>query len=187
MISMNKTTIGTDEQSRVDWFTVVKVPIANINVAEQIFRFLPMKRFTSQSNLYSDVKRFLLDIQRYRKNIETKFYEEARLYNYLTGEELPITATLIIEEFGWLGWYMKSKKYPVTFRIILHDKMWNKDKQVLLHGHFEVYSLKVVVRSFSDTSNSGRREEIIINNKKFFRYSGLFSNIYDPFIPEGPI
>jgi hypothetical protein len=187
MISMNKATIGTDEQSRVDWFTVVKVPIAKIKVAEQIFRFLPMKRFTSQSNLYSDVKRFLLDIQRYRKNIETKFYEEARLYNYLTGEELPITTTLIIEEFGWLGWHMKSKKYPVTFRITLHDKMWNKDKQVLLHGYFEVYSLKVVVRSFSDTSNSGRREEIIINNKKFLRYRGLFSNIYDPFIPESHI
>ena len=112
---------------------------------------------------------------------EVVFYEEARLYEYLTGEELPVKVDVLCFEGAWRG-YVRPRSIPVSFRVEFRDKMWrNRTRRVTGQGLLEIRRVKSEVVPIPKGLGG---EVIVLDGKKFVRISGFYSTIYDVFLPE---
>ncbi|MCC6002838.1 MAG: hypothetical protein LM590_00650 [Thermofilum sp.] len=170
--------------SWTEWFTVLKVPIAKIIVGDQVFFFSPTRRVTTPSQLLAVLKEDAWRIIDKEKTYEASFHEEARLFDYFTGEEAPISVLLLTAGAGWKLRREKARQIPIHFQVTLYDKMWNKEKEITTQGVLEVYSLKAEFRIAPSQDLPGYREETIIEGKKFVRLHGLFTTEFDPFTPK---
>ena len=170
--------------SWAEWFTVLKVPIAKIIVGDQAFFFSPTRRVTTPSQLLAVLKEDAWRIINAEKAHEASFREEARLFDYFTGEGVHIGVAVLTAEICWKQRREKARQIPINFHVTLHDKLWSREKEITIQGVLEVYSLRAEVHVAPSLGVPGYREEVIIQGKKFERLQGLFTTPYEPFIPE---
>ena len=170
--------------SWAEWFTVLRVPILKITIGDQVFFFSPTRRINTPSELLAVLKEDAWRIIDSEKPYQAKFYETARLFDYLNGQEAPTSAAVLTAEAVWKQRREKARQIPVNFHAIFHDKMWNKEKEITSQGLIETYSVKAEVRVAPLRGASEYREEIIIQGKKFTRLQGSLTTYYTPFMPE---
>jgi len=170
--------------SWAEWFTVLRVPILKITIGDQVFFFSPTRRINTPSELLAVLKEDAWRIIDSEKPYQAKFYETARLFDYLNGQEAPTSAAVLTAEAVWKQRREKARQIPVNFHAIFYDKMWNKEKEITSQGLIETYSVRGEVRIVTSHGVPGYREEAIINVKRFERFQGLFTTPYEPFVPE---
>jgi len=171
-------------KSWVEWFTVLKVPILKIAIGCQVFFFSPTRRINTPGELFKVLKEDAWRIIDSEKPYQAKFYETARLFDYLNGQEATISVAVLTAEAGWKQHREKTRQLPIQFHVTLHDKLWSREKEITIQGILEVYSLKAEVHVAPSLGLPGYREEVIIQGKKFKRLQGLFTIPNEPFIPE---
>jgi hypothetical protein len=167
-----------------EWFAVLKVPILKITIDDQVFFFSPTRRVNTPGELLKVLKEDAWRIINSEKAYQAKFYETARLFDYLNGQEATISVAVLTAEAGWKQHREKARQIPIKFHVTLHDKIWNKEKEITSQGLIEVYSLKAEVRIVPSQGALGYREEVIIEGKKLVRLHGLFATYNEPFTPE---
>jgi hypothetical protein len=172
------------ENISTEWFTVLKVPILKITIGDQVFFFSPTRRINTPGELLKVLKEDAWRIIDSEKPCQAKFFETARLFDYFTGQEVPISIAVLTAEAGWKQNREKARQIPIQFHVTLHDKIWNKEKEITSQGLIETYSIKGEVRIVTSHGVPGYREESIINVKRFERFQGLFTTPYEPFVPE---
>ncbi|MCI4463087.1 MAG: hypothetical protein JHC30_02820 [Caldisericum sp.] len=170
--------------SYTEWFTVIKVPILKITIGDQLFFFSPTRRISTPGELLAVLKEDTWRIIDSEKPYQAKFYETARLFDYLSGQEVPISVAVLTAEAGWKQRREKARQIPIKFHVTLHDKIWNKEKEITSQGLMETYSVKAELRVAPLRGASEYREEIIIQGKKFTRLQGSLTTYYTPFMPE---
>jgi len=170
--------------SYTEWFTVLKVPILKITIGDQVFFFSPTRRINTPGELLKVLKEDAWRIIDAAKPYQAKFFETARLFDYLNGQEATISVAVLTAEAGWKLRREKARQIPIKFHVTLHDKIWNKEKEITSQGLIEVYSFKAEVRVLPSQGVSGHQEESNINEKKFVKIGGLVTTYHDPFIPE---
>jgi hypothetical protein len=163
----------------MQWFVVVRIPILKITVGDQTLRFAPIHEDDPWEQRVFPY-RCLKVIQQARGVLEATRYAYARLYNYFTGEELPIEVRTTNAEYALPGWRERARHVPVLFKILLEDPQWRKEKVVRAHALLEVYSARGEVNSCA----RAREEWVELGGKKFTRVLGLFSTANDPFVCE---
>ena len=171
-------------KSWVEWFTVLKVPILKITIGDQVFFFSPTRKINTPNELLAVLKEDAWRIIDSEKAQEASFHEEARLFDYFTGEEAHISVAVLTAEICWKQRREKARQIPIHFHVTFHDKLWSRDKEITIQGILEVYSLRAEVHVAPSLGLPGYREEVIIQGKKFERLQGLFTTPYEPFIPE---
>jgi hypothetical protein len=170
--------------SYTEWFTVLKVPILKITIEDQVFFFSPTRRINTPGELLKMLKEDAWRIIDAEKAHEASFHEEARLFDYFTGEGIHITVAVLTAETCWKQQREKARQIPIKFHVTLHDKLWSREKRITIQGILEVYSLRTEVHVTPSQGIPGYQEEVIIQGKKFERLQGLFTTPYEPFIPE---
>jgi len=78
--------------SWAEWFTVLKVPILKITIGDQVFFFSPTRRINTPGELLKVLKEDAWRIIDLEKPYQAQFHETARLFDYLNGQEVPISA-----------------------------------------------------------------------------------------------
>jgi len=172
------------ENGWAEWFTVLKVPILKITIGDQVFFFSPVRKITTPSQLLAALKEDAWRIIDAGRAFEASFYEEARLFDYFAGREVPIAVAVLTSESGWKQRREKARQIPIRFHVTLHDKMWSREREIISKGVMEVYSQKAEFHVSPSLGVPGYREMAIIGVKKFERLRGLFTTPYEPFIPE---
>jgi hypothetical protein len=167
-----------------EWFTVLKVPILKITIDDQVFFFSPIRRVNTPGELLKVLKEDAWRIINSEKAYQAKFFETARLFDYFNGQEVPISVAVLTAEAGWKLRREKARQIPIKFHVTLHDKIWNKEKEITSQGLMETYSVKAELRVAPLRGASEYREEIIIQGKKFTRLQGSLTTYYTPFMPE---
>uniref|UniRef100_A0A7C1CEY2 Uncharacterized protein n=1 Tax=Thermofilum adornatum TaxID=1365176 RepID=A0A7C1CEY2_9CREN len=167
-----------------EWFTVIKLPILKIAIGDQVFLFSPTRRINTPSELFKVLKEDAWRIIDSEKPYQAKFFETARLFDYLSGQEATISVAVLIAEAGWKQRKEKARQIPINFHVTLHDKIWNKEKEITSQSLIEVYSLKAEVRIVPSQGAPGYQEEVIIEGKKLVRLHGLFATYNEPFTSE---
>jgi hypothetical protein len=170
--------------SWAEWFTVLKVPILKITIEDQVFFFSPTRRINTPGELLKVLKEDKWRIIDSEKPYQAKFYETARLLDYLSGQEATISVAVLTAEAGWKQHREKARQIPIKFHVTLHDKIWNKEKEITSQGLIEIYSVKAEVRLAPSQGVPGYRQEAIIEGKKLVRLHGLFATDNEPFTPE---
>jgi hypothetical protein len=170
--------------SWAEWFTVLRVPILKITIGDQVFFFSPTRRINTPGELLKVLKEDAWRIIDLEKPCQAKFFETARLFDYLNGQDAPISVAVLTAEAGWKQRREKARQIPVNFHAIFYDKMWNEEKEITSQSLIEVYSLKAEVRIAPSQGALGYREEVIIEGKKLVRLHGLFATYNEPFTPE---
>jgi hypothetical protein len=162
------------------WFVVVRIPVLKIAVGDSVLRFAPVEEGMYLWGQREFPYRCLKVVQQARGVLEVTRYAYARLYNYFTGEELPIEVRTTNAEYALPGWRERARHVPVLFKILLEDPQWRKEKVVRAHALLEVYSARGEVNSCV----CAREEWVELGGKKFTRTLGLFSTANDPFVCE---
>jgi hypothetical protein len=170
--------------SYTEWFTVLKVPILKITIGDQVFFFFPTRRINTPGELLKVLKEDAWRIIDAEKPYQAKFFETARLFDYFSGQEATITVAVLTAEAGWKQRREKARQIPIKFHVTLHDKIWNKEKEITRQGLIETYSVKAEVRVVPSQGALGYREEVIIEDKKLVKLHGLFAAYNEPFTPE---
>jgi len=167
-----------------EWFAVLKVPILKITIDDQVFFFSPTRRVNTPGELLKVLKEDAWRIINSEKAYQAKFYETARLFDYLNGQEATISVAVLTAEACWKQHREKAKQLPIKFHVTLHDKIWNKEKEITSQGLIEIYRVQAEVRIAPSQGVQGYRQEAIIEGKKLVRLHGLFATDNEPFTPE---
>jgi len=167
-----------------EWFAVLKVPILKITIDDQVFFFSLTRRINTPGELLKVLKEDAWRIIDSEKPCQAKFYETARLFDYFNGQEATISVAVLTAEAGWKQRREKARQIPINFHVTLHDKIWNKEKEITSQSLIETYSVKAEVRIAPSQGIPGYRQEAIIEGKKFVRLHGLFATDNEPFTPE---
>jgi len=175
--------VGSEEGCWTDWFTLVRFPIAKVRVEEQVLFFAPTRRVGSLGELYSVLREDVWRVAGSRGVFEACFSGEVRLFDYFTGEELPVEVRLLSAECGWRGWREKGRGVPVRFKVVLRDRLWRREREVEVSGVLEVYSTRAEVRVLPSPGGLGYREEALVGGRKFVRTLSLFAATNEPFTP----
>ncbi|AJB42000.1 MAG: hypothetical protein QXW42_06330 [Thermofilum sp.] len=170
--------------SYTEWFTVLKVPILKITIGDQVFFFSLTRRINTPGELFKVLKEDAWRIIDAEKPYQANFYETARLFDYFSGQEVPISIAVLTAEAGWKQHREKTRQLPIQFHVTLHDKIWNKEKEITSQGLIEIYRVKAEVRIAPSQGIPGYRQEAIIEGKKLVRLYGLFATDNEPFTPE---
>jgi len=182
--------VGSEDGVWADWFAVARVPVLKVSVGGQPLFFTPTRRVRSLGELRSALgslrDTLLRDAAAGVGGFLASFSEEVRLFEYLTGEELPVEARVLSAECGWRGVRERARHLPVLFKVVLHDAFWDRRREVEARGVLELYSTRAEVRVVPSPGVLGYREEVVVNGREFVRVRGLFTALdeHEPFTPK---
>jgi hypothetical protein len=159
------------------WFTIVKVPILKLVIGDQVLRFAPVSCDIGERELPSRCLRLAE-----QRVCEVTHYARVRLFDYLTGAELPIREEVRYIEYALPGMRMRAWHTLIIHKVLLQDPQWRREKIVKTRTLLEVYSARGEVNSCARAFPC--EEWVVLGGKKFTRTLGLFSTANDPFVCE---
>jgi hypothetical protein len=175
-------------EENLRWFTVVKVPLLRLSVGDSTLIYSVTGRVGFRSYLtypspYPDFVDRVLGLMRAKEHAVERI-DEATLYDYFTGEELPIHTETAYANYAFQFQWVK-KAVPIKFIVHLKDRLWRRERVVEQSTTLETYSLKAGITVKPPKPwEMAYDEEVQINGVLFRRIHGLFTSERTPFVGE---
>jgi hypothetical protein len=176
-------------EENLRWFTVVKVPLLRVAIGEQVLLYtvtgrVGFRAYISYPAPYPDFVDRVLETMRARDQQCVERIDEATLYDYFTGEELPIHTETAYANYAFQFQWVK-KAVPIKFIVHLKDRLWRRERVVEQSTTLETYSLKAGITVKPPKPwEMAYDEEVQINGVLFRRIHGLFTSERTPFVGE---
>jgi len=176
-------------EDNLRWFTVVKVPVLRVSVAAQTLLYTVTGRVGFRAYLayprpYPDFVEKVLEFMRAKDQQCVEAIDEATLYDYFTGEELPIHTEIAYANYAFQFQWVK-RTIAIKFVVNLKDKFWKKERKIETSATMETYSTKATVNVKPLRPwEMAYDEETQINGVLFRRIHGMFTNERTPFVGE---